>query len=97
MKVAVVGDGGGALGGHRVCRDVGRDTPDRSWLQKRVQYLPVLLDVRMTWLRMRTDTATTYHSSQIIEKEKGRRLLDAFLTPVHSQTCMIFLLLWKRV
>lgn len=93
----VVGDGGGALGGQRVCRDVERDTPDRSWLQKRVQYLPVLLDVRMTWLRMRTDTATTYHNSQIIEKEKGRRLLAAFLTPVHSQTCMTFLLLWKRV
>lgn len=77
MKVAVVGDGGGALGGQRACREVGRDTPDGSWLQKRVQYLPVLLDVRMTWLWMRTDTATTYYSSQIVEKEKGRRLLAA--------------------
>lgn len=78
MKVAVVGDGGGALGGMRVCREVGRDTPSGSWLQKRVQYLPVFFDVRMTWLWMRIDTATTYHSSQVIEKKgKGRRLLAA--------------------
>lgn len=70
MKVAAVGDGGGAFGGQRVCREVGRDTPDQSWLQKRVQYLPVFLDVRITLLRMRTDTATTYDSSQIIKKEK---------------------------
>lgn len=74
MEVAVVGDGGGALGGKRaVCREVGRDTPSGSWLQKRVQYLPVLFDVRITWLWMRIDTATTYNSSQVIEKEKARR------------------------
>lgn len=77
MKVPVVGEGGGALGGQRVCREVGKDTLDRCWLQKRVQYLPMFLDVRMALLWMRTDTDTTYDSIQIIEKEKGRRLLAA--------------------
>lgn len=81
--MAVVGDGGGVLGGQRVCRGVGRDAPEtpRSWPQKRVQYLPAFLDVRLAWLLMRTDTATTYYNSQIIEKEKGRRLTAALCQP----------------
>lgn len=70
-----MGDGGGALGKCTVeCVSgggEGRPTPEP--LQKRVQYLPVFLDVRVTWLWMRTDTAITYYSSRCTAKKRRER------------------------
>lgn len=69
-----MGDGGGALGKCTVERVSGSvEGHPRLELQKRVQYLPAFLDVRMTWLWMRTDTAITYYSSHIIVQQKRER------------------------